>query len=62
MFDFTKDADSKNSAGKKSSLGFGHSAEKSNALSSGGKAMIKAMKTNQSQRQMDIKNTKNKII
>jgi|TARA_B110000879_G_scaffold7711_1_gene9882 cytoskeletal protein CcmA (bactofilin family) len=40
MFDFTKDADSKNSAGKKSSLGFGHSAEKSNALSSGGKAMI----------------------
>jgi cytoskeletal protein CcmA (bactofilin family) len=40
MFDFTKDANSKSSAGKKSSLGFGKQTESGNMASSGGRAMI----------------------
>jgi cytoskeletal protein CcmA (bactofilin family) len=40
MFDFKKDADSKDSAAKKSSLGFGQATERSNTPSSGGTAMI----------------------
>jgi cytoskeletal protein CcmA (bactofilin family) len=40
MFDFTKDADSKSSAGKKSSLGFGEQSKSGNTASSGGIAMI----------------------
>jgi cytoskeletal protein CcmA (bactofilin family) len=40
MFDFTKDANSKSSAGKKSSLGFGQQAESGNTASLGGTAMI----------------------
>jgi cytoskeletal protein CcmA (bactofilin family) len=40
MFDFTKDANSKSSAEKKSSLSFGKQTEVSNTASSGGRAMI----------------------
>jgi cytoskeletal protein CcmA (bactofilin family) len=40
MFDFTKDANSKSSAGKKSSLSFGKQTETGNTASSGGRAMI----------------------